>query len=106
MILVATTVASVAGCANVAETFKPDQSYLQNRTANQLGYEASQVKISGMHTDNDNMKKWLGKTEKVFQSESAGLIAERYACYASTTLGEHNAKTLSDQNHNSRRRPP
>ncbi len=54
MILVATTVASVAGCANVAETFKPDQSYLQNRTANQLGYEASQVKISGMHTDNDN----------------------------------------------------
>ena len=51
-------------------------------------------------------EKWLGKTEKVFQSESAGLMAERYACYASTTLGEHNAKTLSDQNHNSRRRPP
>ena len=54
MILVATTVASVTGCANVAETFKPDQSYLQERTANLLGYKSDQVKISGMHADNEN----------------------------------------------------
>jgi hypothetical protein len=64
IVLMITSIALLSGCETFKETMHPTVGGMQKRTADELGFDVSKVKVSNLHDNGSGMHFWIADTPK------------------------------------------